>query len=529
MTTKRGLTVVIIAAVIIITTASCYFLPTKPDTLKESTLYLSDAGPLTLDPAISGEMSSHVYITQIFSGLCRLDSSMKPVGDLAQRWDISSDGKTYTFYLRENACFHNGKNVTAEDFKYSWEHACNPSTQSRTASTYLGDIVGAKDMLQGKASSISGIAVIDAYTLKVTIDAPKAYFLAKMTYPTSFVVDRENIEQNSEWWHKPNGTGPFKLSKWVIDQFIVLERNENFYREPAKLQYIEFQLLSGSSMSLYETGDIDISPVYLYDIDRAKDPNGSFADELKISPQLSLEYIGFNTQKPPFDDLYVRQAFCMAVNKEKIIRITQKDMVTNATGILPPAMPGYNKEIRGYEFDIEKAKSLIAQSKYGSSASLPPVTITQSGTGNYIPPYLGAIIQDWKQNLEVDVTVRQLDPEIFSYYLKDEIDNMFIFGWIADYPDPQNFLDVLFHPKADYNYTKYNNPKLSVLLDQAAVSQDSSRRYNLYQEAEQLMIDDAICLPLWFDTNYTLVKPYVKNYELDAQGVPSLSSVSVER
>lgn len=282
-------------------------------------------------------------------------------------------------------------------------------------------------------------------------------------------------------------------------------------------------------MSLYETGDIDISPVYLYDIDRAKDPNGSFADELKISPQLSLEYIGFNTQKPPFDDLYVRQAFCMAVNKEKIIRITQKDMVTNATGILPPAMPGYNKEIRGYEFDIEKAKSLIAQSKYGSSASLPPVTITQSGTGNYIPPYLGAIIQDWKQNLEVDVTVRQLDPEIFSYYLKDEIDNMFIFGWIADYPDPQNFLDVLFHPKADYNYTKYNNPKLSVLLDQAAVSQDSSRRYNLYQEAEQLMIDDAICLPLWFDTNYTLVKPYVKNYELDAQGVPSLSSVSVER
>jgi oligopeptide transport system substrate-binding protein len=414
MTSKRLLIFLVIAVMLSLSVTSCSFLDLKPTIRESTTLYLSDAGPLTLDPAISGEMSSHVYITQIFSGLCRLDSEMKPTGDLAERWDISKDGMTYTFHLRENAVFHNGKKVTAQDFKYSWERACHPSTQSHTASTYLGDIIGAREMLQGKAKDISGVSVLDSHTLQVTIDAPKAYFLAKMTYPTSFVVDQSTVENNGEWWKKPNGTGPFILKKWVVDQIIILERNDGFYREPAKLQHIEFKLLSGSSISLYETAEIDVAPVYLFDIERAKDPKGTFANQLKIFPQLSLEYIGFNTQKPPFDDINIRQAFCMAVDKEKIIRITQKDMVINAKGILPPSMPGHNKNIQGYEFDIEKAKSLIAQSKYKNSRNIPPVVITQSGMGNYISPYLGAIIQDWEQNLGVKVTVRQLDPRLFS-------------------------------------------------------------------------------------------------------------------
>ncbi len=509
---------------------SCSFLDltqaNKPHEREPSTLYLSDTGPLTLDPAISGEMSSHIYIMQIFSGLFRLDSTLQPAGDLVEKWDISQDGKTYTFYLRKEAKFHNGKEVTAQDFKYSWERACNPATESKTASTYLGDIVGAKEMLQGKATSVSGVQVVDSHTLRVTIDAPKAYFLAKLTYPTSFVVDQTSVEQNESWWQQPNGTGPFKLKEWVKDQVIVLERNDLFYREPAKLRQIEFQLLAGSSISMYETGDIDVSPVYLYDIDRAQDPKGPFAGELLVSPQLSLEYIGFNTQKPPFDDVFVRQAFCSAVNKEKIIKITQKGMVTNAKGILPPTMPGHNNNLNGFEYNVDKAKALIAKSKYGST-NLPPITITQSGTGSYIPPYLGAIIQDWEQNLGAKITVRQLDPEIFSYYLRDEVDNMFVYGWIADYPDPQNFLDVLFNPEADYNYTKYVNPTLTTLLNQAGTNQDSNTRYKLYQEAEQLLIDNAVCFPLWFETNYTLVKPYVKNYKLDAQGTPTLSSVSL--
>ena len=166
----------------------------------EDTLRLWDTGPVTLDPAISGDMSSHYYVMQIFSGLVRLDHDLNVVPDIAENWEISSDNKTYTFHLNQGVKFHNGRDVKADDFKYSWERACDPDTGSGTAATYLGDIVGAKDMLAGETGEISGIEVTDDYTLKVTIDAPKAYFLSKLAYPTAFVVDRDSVESGEDWW-----------------------------------------------------------------------------------------------------------------------------------------------------------------------------------------------------------------------------------------------------------------------------------------------------------------------------------------
>ena len=169
-------------------------------------LDLYDIDPHTLDPAISGDMTSHEYIMQLFSGLVILDEDLEPAPDIAERWDMSDDGRTYTFYLRKDVKFHNGRGVNAADFKYSWERACSPSTGSQTADTYLGDIVGVKDVLAGTAGEIGGVRVIDDYTLEVTIDAPKAYFLSKLTYPTAYVVDSEDVARGADWWHKPNGT-----------------------------------------------------------------------------------------------------------------------------------------------------------------------------------------------------------------------------------------------------------------------------------------------------------------------------------
>ncbi len=501
--------------------------PKAPDQ-EQGVLNLWDTGPITLDPAISSEMTSHTYVLQIFSGLVRLGTDSKPAPDITERWDRTNDGKTYTFYLRKGVKFHNGREVTAQDFKYSWERACNPATRSQTAATYLGDIVGVKDVLQGKATKISGVEVINDYTLKVTIDAPKAYFLAKLTYPTAFVVDRADVETGKKWWQKPNGTGPFKLTEWKPGNVLVLEPNEHYYGQPATTKAV-FHLLAGMPMAMYEMGEIDIAPVDETYIDMATDKSGPFYKELAIFPELSLFYIVFNTKKPPFDDVNVRRAFCHAVNKERVIKLTLKGMMTKADGILPLNLPGYNKNLQGLGYDVAKAKSLIASSKYGSVANLPPIRLTTSGWGGNIPEYLGAIIQDWQQNLGVEVTVRQLEPEIFSYYLKEEADEMLVTGWIADYPDPQNFLDVLFHTGAEYNTGSYSNPDADALLDQAGIEQDESTRFALYQKAEQIMVDEAACLPLWFGKTYVLIKPYVKNYNLDAQGIPTLSEVSVEK
>jgi oligopeptide transport system substrate-binding protein len=492
-------------------------------------LTLWDTGPITLDPAISADMSSHTYVMQIFSGLVRLDGELDIVPDIAESWEESPDGKIYTFRLRQGVKFHNGREVKAADFKYSWERACDPVTGSGTAATYLGDIVGARDMLAGEAGEISGVVVMGDYTLQVTIDAPKAYFLDKLAYPTAFVVDRDNVESGQGWWQEPNGTGPFRLKEWSPGQQLTLERSQIYYGELAKLELIVFRFLAYSPMALYETGQIDVAPVSVNYIDQVRDETNPLHEELAVAPELSLYYIGFNTAQPPFDDVNVRRAFCQAVDKEHIVRVILRDMISVADGILPPGMPGYDEALEGLAYNVEQAKELIAASKYGNVSNLPPITLTVDGYGNSITPYLGAIIQQWQENLGVEVSVRQLETENFLYDLKEEKDEMFMLGWVADYPDPHNFLDILFYTGSENNIFEYSNPTLDTLLDQAAIEQNRALRLVMYQQAEQIVVDDAPCLPLFHGTNYVVVKSYVKGYELGPLGIPDLSKVYIDK
>jgi oligopeptide transport system substrate-binding protein len=494
----------------------------------EGVLNLYGTDPYTIDPALSSEMTSHGYVTQLFSGLVRSGDKLEPVGDIAQSWQVSDDGRIYTFYLRHDVKFQDGRQVTAGDFKYSWERACDPQTGSQAAATYLGDIVGAGEVLSGLTKEISGVRVIDDYKLEVTIDAPKSYFLSKLTYPTAFVVDRENVEAGGEWWRTPNGTGPFRLKQWEQAKQLVLERNELYYGDLAKLNYVVFNLWGGMPMNMYETGEIDVTPLSLDYIERATDEAGPFYLDLMVVPELSLYYIGFNTTKPPFDDANIRRAFSQAIDKDKLVSLVFKDMMRRADGILPPGMPGYNEGLSGLDYDVAKAKELIASSKYGDVSNLPPITITTVGWGGPISPELEAIVYQWRENLGVEVKVRQLEPQRFLYHLKEEKDEMFYTGWIADYPHPQDFVDILFRTGADYNYGEYSNPEVDALLEEAGVEGDREHSLALYQQAEQRLVEDVACLPLYFGQDYTLVKPYVKGYSPNPLGFVRLNEVSVE-
>ncbi len=180
---------------------------------RQTSLFLSWGEILTLDPALF-EGSPAGIVGAIFSGLVRIDKDLKVVPDIAEKWDVSDNGKTYTFYLREGVKFHDGKPVTAHDFKHSWERACDPETESEKARLFLGDIVGAKEMLAGEATELRGVRGIDDLTLEVTIDGSKPYFLSKLVYPTAYVVDRANVARGMNWTDKPNGTGPFELKEW---------------------------------------------------------------------------------------------------------------------------------------------------------------------------------------------------------------------------------------------------------------------------------------------------------------------------
>jgi oligopeptide transport system substrate-binding protein len=505
---------------------------TAPDptvsTVPGGTLRLYNIDPITLDPAVAGEITSHAYIAQIFSGLVRLGEDLEPAPDIAEKWEVSEDGRTYTFYLRQDVTFHDGRAVKAGDFKYSIERACSPATGSRTAGTYLGDIVGADDVIRGEADEISGIRIINDYTLEITIDAPRPYFLSKMTYPTSYVVDKNNAGQGVERWRHPNGTGPFKLKQWTEEELLVLERYNGYYGEKAKLDTVEFQLWSGVPMRMYETGEIDVAGVSVAYIDRVTDPAGPFFDELAKTSELSFYYIGFNATKPPFDNANVRKAFALAIDRGKIVKLVYRDLVQSASGILPPGIPGYNEDLDGLDFDAAAAKELIESSSYGDASALPPITITTMGYGGSIAGYLEAVIQEWRDNLGVEVTVRLLEPERYIYHLKEEKDEMFDMGWIADYPHPQDFLEVLFHSGAENNFGEYSNPEVDRLLDIAGIEPDSDISQELYRQSEQMLVDDAACLPLWFGMNYILIKPYVKGYELNPMGFAMLNKVWIE-
>jgi oligopeptide transport system substrate-binding protein len=203
-------------------------------------------------------------------------------------------------------------------------------------------------------------------------------------------------------------------------------------------------------------------------------------------------------------------------------------MVQRADGILPPGMPGYNEALQGLGYDVAKAKELIAQSSYGDVSALPPITITTTGWGGPIESDLEAIVYQWRQNLGVEVKVRQLEPGRFLYNLKEEKDEMYSLGWIADYPHPQDFLDILFHSGADNNYGEYSNPEVDAILDRAGVERDSEQSLALYQQAEQKLVADAACLPIYFGQNYILVKSYVKGYDPNPLGFVRLNEVSVE-
>ena len=502
---------------------------TTPASTGNAVLHLYGIDPLTLDPALAGDATSHDFILQIFSGLVTLDENLQPVSDIAKNWTVSTDGTVYTFTLKQGVKFQDGREVTANDFKYSWERACNPATGSQTAGAYLNDIVGANDMLAGKSTSLSGVKVIDNYTLQVIIDAPRSYFLYKLTYPTAFVVDKNNVNKGATWWKLPNGTGPFKLQNWVANKSFILARNPLYYGDVAKVASVEYQLWSGVPERLYETGDIDATGVSLPYIDEVTDSAGPYLTQLTVTPDLSFSYIGFNCTKPPFDDPKVRQAFSMAVDKDKLVSLVFKSMVDKADSILPPDMPGYNSQLQGLEFNPQQALALIKESKYGSVSNLPPIVLTTSGYGGPVSSYLEALVNEWRTNLGVEVTIRQIDPERFIYFTKDELDNMFDSGWSADYPHPQDFLDILFASNTTNNYGGYSNPAVDDLLVKAGTEQDSAKSLALYQQVEQMLVNDAAVLPLWFGKEYTLAKPNVHGYTPNVMGEVKLNEVSIDK
>jgi oligopeptide transport system substrate-binding protein len=496
------------------------------------TLLYSD--PPTLDPHLVVDGTSFGVVVELFSGLVSLDNQdgqLRIVPELAQSWDVLEGGTVYEFKLRPDLKFSNGDPVTAQDFKWSFERAALPATASAVAETYLGDIVGMEDIIEGRATEASGIEAIDDRTLRITIDAPKAYFLAKLTYPTAYVVNRNNVENAGEnWTDSPVGTGAFVLAEYRIGQRIRLQRNPNYWGRPAFLDEVFYNLSGGVSMAMYENDEIDITGVGLADLDRVNDPSEPLnADLVETPAQFGVQYIGFNVDRAPFDDMKFRQALNHAVNKELISSQVFADLLKPAYGILPPEFLGYNPDLEGLRHDPEKARQLLAESQYADPATRPRIVITIPGSGGSPGLDIEVVADMWRQELGVEIEIQQVE---WATYLQDlnrkRLQAWGGVAWQADYPDPQDFVDILFASDSQGNRGNYSNAQVDDLIVQARTEQDFSKREELYQQAEKLIVEEAAWLPLWFDTDRkALLKRRVQGYEFTQIAIPKFKNVWV--
>ena len=363
------------------------------------TLTLLFQDPPTLDPHLAEDSISGVPINEIFGGLVTIEPfEFSVVPDLAKSWDISEDGTLYTFHLRADARFHDGKPVTAQDVKWSLERVTDPGTRSPVADTYLDDIVGVHEKLDGKSADVEGIKVIDEHTIEITIDAPKAYFLAKLSYSTGFVLDRANVEGNEDWLRNPNGTGPFRLAEYRVGEKIRLARNEHYHLGAPHLDEVEMILSDQSSLTLYENDEIQVRSLGSFNLEGIMDPGNSLNPQLKTySAGFSTSYIGLNVNKPPLDDPKVRKALNLVLDRRTMADVLFGGAVGIGKTILPPGFPGYSPNLYPYRYNPERALQLLTESRYGNDLdNLPRLTLSISGgQGAAVSRDLRAILLTW--------------------------------------------------------------------------------------------------------------------------------------
>ena len=480
-----------------------------------------------LDPIQVRDDGTAEYIVEIFGGLVTLDLDLQVVPDIAERWEVSSDGLTYTFFLRDDVVFHNGRRVTADDFKYSFERAADPANISPTVLLYLGDVVGVHEKFNGEANEISGVTVIDEYTLQIEIREPIGYFLQELTYPVAYVVDRDQVETDPRnWTRNPNGTGPFRMKTFRPAEEIVLVRNDRYHLGAALLDEVVFELAGGSLSTRYENDEIHIGAVPFIELPSVRAGESDLAEEYRPANKMAFSYIGLNLEQAPFDDIRVRQALAMAIDRETVNNVLLFDATRIADGILPPEMPGFSEDVSGYAYDPDAAKQLLDSSDYG--ASFPRIVLTYAGVGGDPPDVLQAFQQQWQDNLGIEVELEAIEYSAYLRELRRGTFQMFAAGWIADYPDPEDFIAKLFQSDSTQNEMGYVNEQVDGILAEARVEQDQELRFQLYQEAEQLVLDDAVVIPTFWPVDHLLVKSCVHNWPDISMTVPKYRYLEID-
>lgn len=486
--------------------------------------------PESLDPAFSRDLSSAFLIRQVYRGLTRLDRDLKPVPELADRIEISADGLRYRFHLRDNATFQNGRQINADDVIFSLNRAVDPATAGGDISllggpTFLSDIDGFQELIAGTADHLSGLSAIDAATVEIKLSEPRSTFLMKLASAPASIVDSDDVGKGGDWWRSPNGSGPFAIESWTPNDKIVLKGYEGFFGGAPPLKRVEIRIGTSAfqSFNLYQADQIDVDSVTIEGIDRVQADESGLRSQLTVTPRFAVDYISFRTDVEPLDDPAIRRALQLAFPRDKVANVTYDGHVEVAHGLIPTGMLGRDWPVEWPAYDIDAAKAEIAKSRYGSPDKVPPIQI-------YVSGFSGAesLRDSIKHSIGLTIEVINVDWPQFLNGLSNQLYPAYELYWGADYPDPESMLWSLFGTGRPDNYVGYSNPTFDRLLEQASLEQDADVRAALYAQAQQILIDEGVIIPLYYDVAYTLQKPYVRGLELTALGILRLESVWLE-
>lgn len=464
--------------------------------------------PKSLDPALSTDITTGVITSLMYDNLVQFGVGSEINPGLADSWSISGDGKVYTFNLRKDVEFWDGSRFTAEDVQYSFERVMSPNSKS-PQTWLLAPLSGSREYMQGKADRIDGIRILSQYQIQLSLTTPFAPFIGFLGAPATAIVSKVDTAFSGPGLRDmPRGSGPWKFKEWQTDRLLRFDRNDNYYAGAPKLDGLILNNVPEvlTAAIEFEAGNLDVMSI----------PNSEFkywthsktwAPYIHKLEELGIYYLAMNTERPPFDDIRVRRALSMAIDREKIVNRILHNSASLAKGPIPPGLAGYDSLRVHIPYDPEKARKLLVEAGYTELCEFdlwvdPGAAVSQTIEA----------IQHYLNDVGFKVHLVRNDWNMMRDAMRNGATDAYWGNWWADYADAENFLAPLFHSENAARRNRYSNSEVDQLIEQLQRSMHAHERTSLAMRIDSILIDEAPYSFMWYPTSYTVVQPNLKGY-----------------
>jgi oligopeptide transport system substrate-binding protein len=475
--------------------------------------------PPHVDPQRMADFGSYTVASQVYSTLVLLDEHLQLVPYAAEKWTASRDGLAWTFKLRDNLVFHNGRKADANDVKYSLTRLASPDSRSPSSALLLADVVGFEAVNKGQAKELTGVRAVDPLTVEIRLQSPpKGDLLTRLSHISTAIIAHEAVEAGGQNWAEthPIGTGPWKLREWAHRSRVVYDAFPHYFEGKPKVDRLEMPIVpeAATQLAMYQNGELDAVLVPLGDYPRLKaDPRWS--KEMRTWDRAQVQFLALNPRVyAPFKDARVRQAFAQSIDRAKVINQVFHGLYTVAGGMLPPGIPGYDSQLKGLAYDPTRAKELLAEAGFPGGKGLPNLTMAVNPvTGDYrmMAEPIAAMLKD---TLGVSIEVQL--PEFASFTAamnrRDAL-AAFVTGWSASTLDAGYFHELWLYSKSPLNRVNFESPAFDRLVEQANGATDRAGRIAFIKQADELIAKEVPLIPLMYTRFVYLVSPRVKGLQ----------------